>query len=186
MEGYYGVSASLSRWENYEKITKQILNNKHKIGISCFSDTYENELMWAHYANNYKGICIEYSTNDLLSGLDDRVHLVRVAYSQNPPRIGVNFGSKIEEAARGVLSHKKYSWNYEREWRILAGFGNKKLPGPLKLKSKNPVKSVFIGIRVRKKIINIIRKKLSKLGIPVYGMEILGYEHNWTEYNALR
>ncbi len=42
---------------------REILNAKRAIGIACFTETYDNELMWAHYAHNYSGICIAYSSS---------------------------------------------------------------------------------------------------------------------------
>ncbi|MGY3034301.1 hypothetical protein ACVIIV_003471 [Bradyrhizobium sp. USDA 4354] len=48
--------------------TKGVLRSKPKIGICCFSDTNDNELMWAHYAANYSGICVAYLAERLTSG----------------------------------------------------------------------------------------------------------------------
>lgn len=28
--------------------------------MTCLSETYDNTLMWSHYANNHEGICVEY------------------------------------------------------------------------------------------------------------------------------
>ena len=39
--------------ESFEE-TKQVT------GISCLSESDSSLLMWAHYANNHKGMCVEY------------------------------------------------------------------------------------------------------------------------------
>ena len=33
---------------------------KQGMGISCLSESYDSLLMWAHYANSHRGICVEY------------------------------------------------------------------------------------------------------------------------------
>lgn len=33
---------------------------KSRMGISCLSESDDSLLMWAHYANNHCGICVEY------------------------------------------------------------------------------------------------------------------------------
>ncbi|MEY8676236.1 DUF2971 domain-containing protein [Thomasclavelia cocleata] len=54
-----------------EKIHKEIYIPKLKeflssITISCFSSSgWDNQLMWAHYARSYSGICIEYDFNEM-------------------------------------------------------------------------------------------------------------------------
>ncbi|WP_192811666.1 DUF2971 domain-containing protein [Pontibacter sp. BAB1700] len=42
---------SLSLSKTFEEL-------KGKIGISCFSKHYNNQLMWSHYADKHKGVCI--------------------------------------------------------------------------------------------------------------------------------
>jgi len=37
-----------------------------KIGIFSLSKKYDDELLWAHYANSHKGFCIEYDLEILL------------------------------------------------------------------------------------------------------------------------
>jgi hypothetical protein len=65
---------------NYTKeLIKSIVNNnttRNLMAIACFTEKIDNEIMWAHYANNAQGFALEYSYNDL-----------------------VNFGKKCEESA---------------------------------------------------------------------------------------
>ncbi len=44
-----------------EEIITHIEENKHKIGVICFSEAKDNLLMWAHYANEHKGALIGFS-----------------------------------------------------------------------------------------------------------------------------
>ena len=41
---------------------KHINNQMDSLGITSFSETSRNLLMWSHYASEHKGICIGYKT----------------------------------------------------------------------------------------------------------------------------
>lgn len=62
MEGLFTSSSLLRRHPDYRVIADDIKSQKLDFGIACFSESHENMLMWAHYAGNFSGICIEYST----------------------------------------------------------------------------------------------------------------------------
>lgn len=63
--------------------------------IACFSEVNDSQLMWAHYANNHKGMVFEYETEDIIKfhgkiekepeliGECELYHLVPVIYSKN-------------------------------------------------------------------------------------------------------
>ncbi|HHQ4900611.1 TPA: DUF2971 domain-containing protein [Aeromonas veronii] len=42
-----------------DEVKKYIFNAQRGLGVISFSETNRNLLMWAHYANNHSGICIE-------------------------------------------------------------------------------------------------------------------------------
>jgi len=56
---------------------------KEKIHVACFSETYESNLMWSHYANDHKGFCVEYNFKEL--GIEDPVtrFIFPVLYQKN-------------------------------------------------------------------------------------------------------
>ena len=84
MEGFFRPSKLLKGSAEYRDIARDIVSSKSAIGIASLTETYDSSLMWAHYASNYSGICVEYSTQDLLDCLSDAVCLVRLAYVDNP------------------------------------------------------------------------------------------------------
>lgn len=49
--------------EIYIRNITKILYNTYR--VACFSRTFRNEPMWAHYTNNEKGICLEYKITDI-------------------------------------------------------------------------------------------------------------------------
>src|SRR4051794_20626854 len=75
MEGFYRPSQILRGKSDFKDIVKDVTGIKSKVGIACFTETYENVLMWTHYAGNYTGMCLAYSAKELLAGLPNDVSL---------------------------------------------------------------------------------------------------------------
>ena len=69
MEGFYRPSSKLKRKQTYQQIADEVYARKHDLGMACFSENHKNELMWAHYADNYTGICIGYNARRLAAAL---------------------------------------------------------------------------------------------------------------------
>ena len=102
----------------------------HDTGISCFSEKPDNILMWSHYADNHKGVCLGFSIKWLLkslrlvkpggildfAGVKDQCVPLVVQYQDALPVWEAGLSSSIN----GVLSTKARCWDYEREWRIFA------------------------------------------------------------------
>lgn len=79
-------------------------NNK----MSCFSETPNSELMWAHYGQHLEGVCLVFETgadNQLFGG----VHKVNYSKHRVLPQRG-NFD---------IYFNKSLVWSYEQEWRIV-------------------------------------------------------------------
>ena len=53
MEGYF------TYYPQYDVIS-QLISEKNKYKICCFSKSYSNFLLWSHYAKDHKGVCLEY------------------------------------------------------------------------------------------------------------------------------
>jgi DUF2971 family protein len=122
MEGFYepiGRSKNKPRWR---ELYREILNAKRATGLACFSETLDNELMWAHYAENYSGICIGYSAAKLRDNLPDSARLVRVAYAESPIYLSKYDRGDIIKAAQKILSQKKFNWAYHRSEAKRWGF----------------------------------------------------------------
>jgi len=93
-----------------------------KTGVLSLSATWSSALMWSHYADEHRGICIEYDTRD-----QGHPRLAAVHY-RAPRAIKtsdlVRWKVRDDEAAKGrVLETYFYAksgeWRYEKEWRDL-------------------------------------------------------------------
>lgn len=93
----------------------EIIEETNKtIKISCFSETHDSLLMWSHYANEHKGICIEY---DFLDNTEIRAFMQPIIYSEKIYRISL-FEELTQLRKIGSSLIKSKDWEYEAEWRL--------------------------------------------------------------------
>lgn len=168
MEGVFRSSKVFRDRDNYRDTRRAIVENKLKIGLSSFSEVHDHELMWAHYADQYRGICIAYSFAKLLDDLGDDVSFVRMYYNEMVPLVR-HSRQEPNDVAKMVLSYKNYRWLYEREWRMFAPLGK------ILYTDKSCVTRVYLGSRIAPdKRTKIIRTMIS-LGIETHDMKIEKY-----------
>ena len=95
----------------------------HNAGASCFSETPEGILMWSHYADDHKGVCIGFPIQSLMESFAAKpvnsfgeCVLLAVRYQDAIPVWDMRRGDALGE----VAAIKASCWAYEREWRIFA------------------------------------------------------------------
>jgi hypothetical protein len=83
--------------------------------IYCLTPHPDLTLMWSHYADNHRGICLEFSTenNDLFS------NACKVSYRKEYPQWSLHTMDEYLE----VFLTKSDDWKYEEEYRIIARAG---------------------------------------------------------------
>lgn len=139
-----------------ELVIKQISFEKEKIGICCFSKVNDDILLWSHYADKHKGVCINFKFIP--------VYVKLCAFYP------VNYVEKIEQISSSelmtdVMFHwlltKSKKWEYEQEIRSIAmeykGFINF---------DKQTVQEIIFGCNTSKDDINEITKILKEKGYP--------------------
>ena len=81
-----------------------------KLGVLCLSEVPDNILMWSHYADGYKGFCLQFENTD--------IRAQKVKYTDLYPE--VNYLLTPEDNQRKfTLLTKSNHWSYEKEWRII-------------------------------------------------------------------
>lgn len=93
---------------------KNSVNELH--GMICFSQNWTSPLLWSHYADDHKGICLGFDV--------PAKRLERVTYERD--RMAFAALDRIASAdqiptelRRRLLTTKFRGWNYEREHRML-------------------------------------------------------------------
>lgn len=78
-----------------------------KLGLLCFSKSWRNPVLWSHYANEHKGICLGFDVPDSL--------LHKVEYVQERLQFDQPFLDKYQ--LQQLLRTKFKDWEYEAEYR---------------------------------------------------------------------
>lgn len=118
---------------------------------ACFSTENDSVLMWAHYADSQKGICIAYDFNQWGKEALQRKLLFPVAYSNVPVDVSDlvdNQKDKIaeyplDEAVLCAAINKSDVWKYENEWRMIIVLDGKTQRIPLNI-LVNPI-AIYFG-----------------------------------------
>lgn len=145
---------------------KELIAYTQKIGIYSLSKTYNDELLWAHYANSHKGFCIEYDLDILLKTYkSNNLYQFPVIYKKRPPSVDfqdVIKGSKSDSIIHKMAGYKSLRWKYEEEIRIVIDdFG-------IHSYDFQALKSIYFGLRMSEKDKLKIMKRLSGRGINYF------------------
>ncbi len=103
-------------FDSFMKVT-----NRH-IGVLSLSETNNNELMWAHYANSHNGYVIGFDSENPFfkpTKSDPKVcgELMNVQYTDVAPIVYVDPGKF--DIPKELFFTKTLQWSYEREWRMI-------------------------------------------------------------------
>ena len=153
--------------ETIQKRWSEIIEESNKtITICSFSELNSSLLLWSHYADQHKGISIEY---DLIEQDEIRPFLQPIIYSKNVYKI--EFFEDLTPLRKiGSTLIKSKDWEYEKEWRATIlknkNFSNKK--------EVSKPKAVYLGTRFhensktfKEQLLKILKEK----NIPVYQMK---------------
>ncbi|MFC0878717.1 DUF2971 domain-containing protein [Saccharicrinis sp. FJH2] len=95
--------------------TKAVFEEAKKhLWISCFSKTYKEILMWSHYGNYHKGVCIGFNYDGLSKTFDFIPSEVR--YKKHFKKI--NYCTNERKALEYLINVKSNKWKYEKEIRL--------------------------------------------------------------------
>lgn len=86
------------------------------LGMVCFSETWQNPVMWAHYGDKHNGVCLGFQFEDA-EPLQVRYEPDRLKGMLKEVFSNRNFTLQQLE---GLLCTKFKDWEYEREHRIFA------------------------------------------------------------------
>ncbi|MEP0337480.1 MAG: DUF2971 domain-containing protein [Alphaproteobacteria bacterium] len=141
-------------------IEEELLRRYEK-GIVSLAERSDCPLLWSHYGDQHKGICIGYSIPDRVDqdlykidyGGSRLIKASTVAAMLNGDKVARR---KVDQA---VLSRKAADWRYEREWRLV---------GPRDIQmSPLELEEVVFGMRCSSTVKFAIVKALSGRARPV-------------------
>jgi hypothetical protein len=90
-----------------------VYKQSFEYGMLCFSSTYESPIMWSHYADRHKGICLIFEV------LEENI--IPVNYLDKPKKIDLKEKKSITPIdVQSIISNKSNLWKYENECRIFS------------------------------------------------------------------
>lgn len=94
-------------------------------GVLCFCESATEILLWSHYAESHRGICLKFRENCGFPAnnwaIRDGIRPLKVIYSESYPT-ETFFAADWEEWMRmmtACLLTKSKCWSYESEWRVI-------------------------------------------------------------------
>ena len=157
------------------KLNKRSLKNISKfiknIKICSLSPTYDNFLMWSHYSNEHKGICIEYDASNFkkLNPNIERLILKKVGYI---PEISFGYYKHIFESRDLDLNNSRFislfylkhkNWKYENEYRFIADTKKEYI--------YLPIKAIYFGMNASDDDIKLIKSLVKDDTVKFYKMK---------------
>lgn len=151
---FYNSLKYVSRKENFIKELKEkavFLKNKalydfleiyEKMGICSFSNTIKDIQMWAYYADNHKGFCIEYEVDQDEMKKNELI-LKKVIYKNKRPETIVTDKEIKREKFLKQICTKSHLWDHEKEVRMISFRTSNNL-----IKFPGKIKSVTFGINM--------------------------------------
>jgi hypothetical protein len=142
-------------------------------GICCFSVSAESHLMWSHYADSHKGVCLlydfpaDYFPDKYRYERDDNLYFVgcaKVEYGDNDYYKWLTEGQlddpipdePVACAAAKLFVTKAKCWSYEEEARIIVS------EEAFLSYEKSFLKQVIFGLKTPKRQQDLIRSLLRK------------------------
>lgn len=110
-------------------------------GMLCMSTSWNETLMWAHYADAYKGVCLAFDV--------DEMQWMEVLYEEKKRTVAdynVESMYDLTEHQLADSSRRKHtSWQYENEWRRFFVFDKPDWVTGLHFTPFNDEKMKFVG-----------------------------------------
>jgi hypothetical protein len=141
-------------WLLVSEVERELLRYYER-GVACLSTTYASPLLWSHYGDQHRGLCIGYGLDRTPKPQPRRVVyggkrsvttslLIRALVHEDR--------TAMEELDQQVLLRKAPGWAYEKEWRLIGSQGEQ--DSPLLLKE------VTFGLRCPMSVVHAVIEAL--------------------------
>jgi hypothetical protein len=155
MEGTFSSVRHPAQGRDLQQEVDDIIRQKHQYRVCSLSKTFDNHLLWAHYASGFGGLAVEVDLpeppgNPAIKEITyrDGFHVVSLENAVDPL-----------ETAREILSSKYKAWEYEQEVRVL----QREQWFPL----SSPVRRVIVGHRMHEAVIEGLKIICQSKGVEL-------------------
>lgn len=142
-----------------------VTDAKNKYRVLSLSKDIHSPLMWAHYANDYTGICIIFYAGKTFE------RAKQVHYTNRAIFFDEGDFEELDDVAYESLFEKMKDWRYEKEWRLV----EKAEPGLLYY-NEDELVGIVVGHRMPREMSMMINTKCAKKNIPCFSTSVLQYD----------
>ncbi|SDS11631.1 Protein of unknown function [Polaribacter sp. KT25b] len=154
---------------NPNTISSQMKETKKDYKLACFSEKSDETLMWSHYSDKHRGICIGFSFPHQYPG---KFILCPIKYLEKIEKLDGE--SEATKVILYWLTTKSERWSYEKEIRAITQSKNTNSYGLIEFERKY-VSEIIFGCMVPENDINQTMKKIN-----------LNYGENNIIFNKMR
>lgn len=136
-----GIFMSNPKKKKKHNLIDKIISKKEKLKICSLSKWMTNPILWAHYADGFRGICIEIEADRSkldIEKIDYQAFVPDIDYTSYKGMDTENFSSN--DWAKIILIRKFGEWKYEEEYRI---FSKKPF-----ITNDFKITAVYLGMRI--------------------------------------
>lgn len=175
-------------------ITNKLMGFRESALVSCFCERYDSILMWGHYADRDRGVCIEFErpiNNNFYKVKYQRKRIPFNLYKITERVLGYLFTNDVvDEADDKLISSiiepfltKSFEWKYEDEIRCVFSKTSKDegiyyVPKPSRpegiqylYRMPTKITKVFLGCKISSEREQNITRLAKEYGIPVVKMK---------------
>lgn len=176
------VRARLEQLRAMKGFFDQVQADLRNVGVCSFSLELANSLMWSHYADKHRGVCLTYSFPESFfhENADQILGRDQVDYGANPlsewfiekaPNLGSfeQFGISL---IKKVLTVKAPPWDYEKEVRIV------RRSDGARLLDRRYLKQVCFGLNTPESDIKLVKELIGNCGYDVILCKMVRHEES--------
>ncbi len=142
-----------------------VADAKNRYRVLSLSKDIHSPLMWAHYADDYTGICFIFSSKKTFTKAK------QVQYTNQAKYLDEGDFVELDDVAYESLFEKRKDWAYEKEWRLV----EKSEPGLLHF-DKDELIGIVVGHKMPQEMSAMINKKCTERRVPCFTTSVLQYD----------
>lgn len=157
--GYAGASMVTMSGKTPNRYLCDVMRHR----VLCLAGCPTSPQMWAHYADGYTGVCLQFKTSDM----ECEVH--KIEYVTRPDQVffkQLNTEDSLTAAHKALLC-KHADWAYECEYRALFDTGQLSEEFDPMVRVAKP-SAIIIGEQCNDTIKQLLKTFADTLSIPVY------------------
>ena len=159
--GVAGESIPQGAGEQHSSIKEKL----EKYRILSLSETCRSPQMWAHYADNYSGFCLQFSTKENFKDLKPVKYIS--SDTINERKTILEDGEELQKIMIESYHKKGDEWGYEKEYRIL----RPKKQKYFKFENKE-LEAIILGVKISEKNKKLLEKYAKENEIKILKMFI--------------